>query len=227
MNRRIASALRYASATVLAGLLLAVLSVMLFAWLGEEVLENDTARFDNRVRALVHAEARPSLTEAMKVTSDVGSPIAVSVWTLAAFAIFWKQRKRRDALSLAATVLGASIVDYVLKISFHRVRPVPFFSLPTPLTFSFPSGHSMLAFCFYTALAYLLCSHTASAGKRVAIWIAAVAIFLLIGLSRIYLGVHYPSDVIAGYAAGSVWVATLYAAEQILKERASISQNLG
>ncbi|MGI8992233.1 MAG: phosphatase PAP2 family protein [Bryobacteraceae bacterium] len=227
MNRRIASALRYASATVLAGLLLAVLSVLFFAWLGEEVLENDTARFDDRVRALVHSEAKPGLTEAMKVTSDVGSPIAVSVLTLAVFAIFWRLRKRRDAVLLAAAVLGASIVDYALKVSFHRVRPVPFFSLPTPLTFSFPSGHSMLAFCFYTALAYLLCSHIAAAGKRVAIWTCAVAIFLLIGLSRIYLGVHYPSDVIAGYAAGSVWIGTIYTAEQILKRRANIRQDLG
>ena len=206
MNPRL---LRSARATTLAGLALAVLSVLFFAWLSEEVMENDTARFDAHVRALVHRNSDPLITQAMRTASDVGSPLAVGLLTLIACALFWIWRRREDAVVLAVTVVGASVLDYVLKASFRRDRPIPFPGIATLDSFSFPSGHALVALCFYGVLARLMNSHIRSVGARTGIWAAAVFIVLVIGFSRIYLGVHYPSDVVAGYAAGSVWIAAI------------------
>jgi undecaprenyl-diphosphatase len=198
-----------ASATVLAGLALTALAIILFAWLAEEVLENETARFDSTVREFVHKNSSPHLTAAMRIFSDVGSPAAVVALTVAVGGLFWIRKRRRDAVVLAIVVAGATILDSVLKIGFHRVRPVPYFNITAPTSFSFPSGHAMIAFCFYSAVAYLLSSRVRSLRLRAAIWGVAVLMIGLIGYSRIYLGVHYPTDVIAGYTAGAVWVSAV------------------
>jgi undecaprenyl-diphosphatase len=197
---------------MLTGLALAALCVVLLAWLSEEVMENDTARFDDHVRALIHGESHPPLTQAMEVASDVGSPVAVALLTLTACIIFWTLGRRQDAALMAVTVVGASVLAYVLKISFRRARPVPFYGLAAPNSFSFPSGHALVALCFYGVLAYLVNSRIRSFGVRTGIRATAVFIFLVIGFSRIYLGVHYPSDVAAGYVAGIVWIAAIIGA---------------
>src|SRR6185369_17932911 len=82
-------------------------------------------------------------------------------------------------------------------------------------TYSFPSGHSLFSFCFYGVLAGLLTRRLKSRVARVLIWICAALLVSAIGLSRIYLGVHYPSDVIAGYLAASLWVSTLVALDHM------------
>jgi len=86
---------------------------------------------------------------------------------------------------------------------------VPFFDLATPASFSFPSGHALFSFCFFAGIAALLSPRLSSQRAKLGLWSIAIALILGIGLSRIYLGVHYPSDVLAGYAAGIVWVATV------------------
>ena len=191
----------------MAGLTLAVSSLLFFAWLSEEVMENDTARFDASVRSLIYRNSTPLLTRAMHAASAVGSPLAVGLPAALASALFWIRRRRNEALVLMVTVVGATILTQVLKLSFRRVRPVPFYGLATPDSFSFPSGHALTALCFWGMLAHLVNSHISSLGARTGIRAIAVIIILSIGFSRIYLGVHYPSDVLAGFAAASVWVA--------------------
>jgi len=88
-----------------------------------------------------------------------------------------------------------------------------------PHTYSFPSGHALCSFCFYGVLAGLLSARTKPLGWRLLIWIAAAAMVIAIGLSRIYLGVHYPSDVVAGYLAATVWVGTIIVLDHVRKLR--------
>jgi len=109
-----------------------------------------------------------------------------------------------------------------LKYAFHRHRPTPFF-VSVPHTYSFPSGHSLFSFCFYGVLAGLLTRRLKSTVARVLIWICAALLISAIGLSRIYLGVHYPSDVIAGYLAASLWVSTLVALDRVRVQRKNSS----
>jgi len=100
-------------------------------------------------------------------------------------------------------------LNTVLKLSFHRGRPDPFFNLATPGSYAFPSGHALFALCFYGVMAQIWSDSRRSRELRWMIWSAAVCLIGLIGLSRIYLGVHYPSDVLAGYAAAIVWISAV------------------
>ena len=150
----------------------------------------------------------------MKVASYIGEAGNVQFLTLAAVIAFWIQGRRRDGLVLAVTILGAGVLGNVLKLCFHRARPVPYFGLATPATFSFPSEHALMAICFYMVLAHLVNSHVQMVRIRVGIWAVAVSMTLVIGFSRIYLGLHYPTDVVAGYAAGAAWVSAITLAER-------------
>jgi undecaprenyl-diphosphatase len=121
---------------------------------------------------------------------------------------FWVIGDHRGALGLAIIMAGATILDNGLKLAFHRVRPEVFFGV-LPDTYSFPSGHALFNLCFYGGLAILLASRVRGAGLRIATWSAAALLVLGIGLSRIYLGVHYPTDVLAGFLAGGAWLLVI------------------
>lgn len=198
-------------------LLGAILCLFLFSWLAHEVFEGETLRFDMAVRDWVHQFASPGLTRAMFGISWMGSQglvMLLFVSLIAFFAAHWN----RAALWLFLSMVGANILIVTLKYSFHRKRPLAFFGTE-PHSFSFPSGHSLASFCFYLVLAGLLSARVHSAALRICIWIVAALMVAAIGLSRIYLGVHYPSDVIAGYLAAAVWVGTLLAADHMRSRR--------
>jgi undecaprenyl-diphosphatase len=201
----------------LISLAVAVLAIFCFSWLAEHVAEQHTLEFDSSVRAAVHACASPLLTRLMFAISFLGSGGLIAS-ALVSFALFRHFEWHRAAVWLAVTLAGATVLDLTLKFAFHRPRPVPFFG-PIPRTYSFPSGHSLFSFCFYGVLAGLLAGRVQSASLRVLIWLVAALLVLAIGLSRIYLGVHYPSDVIAGYLTGTIWTATMIALDRLRKRR--------
>lgn len=201
----------------LVSLVMAVLAIFLFAWLAENVVEQHTANFDSSVRAAVHSFAFPVLTRLMFAISFMGSGGLIAA-ALVAFALFRYFQWRRAAIWLVVTLAGALVLDLILKFAFHRPRPIPFIG-PIPRTYSFPSGHSLFSFCFYGVLAGLLAGRVRSMPARVLIWLVAALLVLAIGLSRIYLGVHYPSDVIAGYLAGTIWAASMVALDRWRRQR--------
>jgi undecaprenyl-diphosphatase len=206
-------AIRDASIQLLLGLVSAVALLILFAWLAEEVFEGSMQRFDSTVRATVHAYANPALTQVMLTLSFLGSFSFLSGLFLLFIVIFLARNLKRSAIWFTVAVIGSVILDAILKVAFHRARPVPFFGTD-PASYSFPSGHAMSSVCFYGVLAGLISAHVHSLRARVLIWIAIGILIAGIGLSRIYLGVHYPTDVIAGYLAGGIWVNTLLLASR-------------
>jgi undecaprenyl-diphosphatase len=191
----------------------AFLSIFLFAWLAESVVKDQTAQFDAYIRTAVHQWTTPPLTRLMFAATFMGSAGLIAV-ALLAFTLFRHFLWRRAAIWLLATLGGATVLVLGLKFAFHRPRPVPFFGA-VPHTFSFPSGHSLFSFCFYGVLAGLLAARVESRPLRILIWTLAATLVLSIGLSRIYLGVHYPSDVLAGYLAGAIWVSTMLALDRL------------
>ena len=190
-------------------LVAATVALLLFGWLAEEVLEAGTMRFDSSVRAAVHQYASPARTPFMRGITVLGSMEVLLLVVLIVLSFLLVRGKLYEAIVLAVTLAGGLILNMVLKLSFHRARPDPFFNLTTPTSYAFPSGHALLALCCYGVIARIWSDSLRSARRRWMVWVAAVFLIGLIGLSRIYLGVHYPSDVLAGYAAAIVWVSAV------------------
>lgn len=203
---------------LVAGILAASTSLFFFGWLAEEMLEADTAHFDAVVRTAIHGFASPPLTAAMEVFSILGSVAPIVALTVLTIALFIYFHRPRAAALLAIAMTGAAVLDEVLKFAFHRPRPVAFFGT-SPGSYSFPSGHALGSMCFYGALALILSSRIASRAARVFLYLGAILLVSAIGISRIYLGVHYPSDVIAGYLAAIVWVGAVGIAQEFIRRR--------
>ena len=186
-------------------LAVAILGVVLFAWLAYMVSSGRAGALDTFARGMVHGWSNPLLTRIMFVATFLGRTGFIAV--VGAFFVWWliKTGRRQEALLLASGSVGAYLFMQILKLAFHRPRPDPFFGLQPPESYSFPSGHALLSTVFYVLLATLVT-------RNPVIRAAAVALAGLIGLSRIYLGVHYPTDVFAGYAAALVCLSALTAA---------------
>jgi len=190
------------------------------------MLEGDTQRFDSFVRAAIHQRVTPGLTRLMMGFSFLGSVGTISVLCAAILSAFLYFRQIRLAAFLGITMIGMAALDYLLKLAFHRPRPVAFFG-PSPSSYSFPSGHAFGALCFYGVLAAISAARAPGKASKSCIWIVAAVLIAMIGLSRIYLGVHYPSDVLAGYCAGAVWVAAVGFLDRILMDSRKLDTKRG
>jgi len=210
---------RLLSLELLVGLLCAAAALVLFTWLGREILEDQVLAFDGRIRDSVHELSSPGLTAMMRAASFYGGPgILVPAGVLAAVAFFLKGW-RRGALLTVILLSGAALLNWLLKFSFARVRPASFFDYPLPGSPSFPSGHALFAACVFGGLAVLLTDRMENRLLQILIWLMALALIILVGFSRVYLGVHYPSDVLAGYAIGVIWVAAIALGDRLLRHR--------
>jgi undecaprenyl-diphosphatase len=189
---------------------LAAVALLCFSWLSEELLERGTARFDSGVRGLIHEYASPPVTAVFRFVTNLGDWPVILAGTLALLFFFWYRGDRDQVGLLLVTMTGAGILDGVLKLAFHRLRPDPFFG-SKPTTYSFPSGHALISLCFYGLIAGMLSFQLEKRWERVLVWCAAVLIIGLVGISRIYLGVHWPSDVLAGYSAALIWMGAVRA----------------
>jgi undecaprenyl-diphosphatase len=148
----------------------------------------------------------------MKTFTFLGSTAWLVVVVAALALILWRQRQGRSALMLIAGAAGGDVLMEILKVVFRRPRPQPFFGIPAPHSWSFPSGHALNSFCVYLLAAALIYRHARSTPGRIACWTAAAIMAVMPGISRIYLGVHYPSDVLAGYVAATALLCGLLAA---------------
>lgn len=201
------------------GLALSIGLLILFSWLAEEVWEGDTFKFDASVREYVHTFANPILTDVMRALSFVGSTVFLVSLGSILIIIFFVTKHRRRAIVFMITTVGASILIWLLKHTFQRPRPEPYFRISLPNSDSFPSGHSLGSFCFYGALAAIIINRTEKRWLKISTVICAALLILLIGISRIYLGVHYPSDVLAGFSIGFIWVTTIAIIDKLLHAR--------
>jgi undecaprenyl-diphosphatase len=210
---------RLMTAALLVGLLAAAGAMALFTWLGREILEGEVFAFDDYIRRGVNSMASPGLTALMRAASLFGGPaVLIPVGVVIALA-FLARGWHRGALLVIVTMAGAGLLNGLLKFSFARVRPAAFFDYPLPGSPSFPSGHALYAASVFGGLVALLSPRLKHRALRIAAWFVAIALILLIGLSRIYLGVHYPSDVLAGYAVAVIWVTAVAFGDRLARHR--------
>ena len=119
---------------------------------------------------------------------------------------------------------GELILNLSLKGIYQRQRPEAFFGYDLPPSYSFPSGHALGSFCFFGILAWIWAANVKSTMGKVEIYVTASLLILFIGLSRIYLGVHYPSDIVAGYLVAIAWTFTvIFADRSLVKHRESVT----
>ena len=170
------------------------------------------AALDANAGTWLHVRATPLVTNAMAAVSFLGAPTTLTIVAVAGSLLLLYRRMQSEAATLSTVVLGGNFLNFCLKHLVQRGRPVfddPIFSLPT---YSFPSGHAMASTVFYGLLAiYAL----VNARQRYAAYVAvAAAVFMvaLVSFSRVYLGLHYVSDVMGGIAEGIAWLAFCFAA---------------
>jgi undecaprenyl-diphosphatase len=204
---------------LMAGFLGSAAALVFFGWLTGTVLAGESMRFDAAIRNAIHAWASVPLTGAMRVITELGSPFAlITVGVVVAWRLIAQRRRHAAVLFLVACV-GANALSETLKLVFHRERPEAFFGFAAPPTYSFPSGHSVMSACMYGVVAAIFTTRMQSRAARIAIWTGAALLALSIGFSRVYLGVHYPTDVLAGYAAAAIWVGAVRAGYEIWLRR--------
>jgi len=181
------------------------LSISFFlAWLFEEVLEKQAFGFDTAWIYWVHGYANPSLDAMMLTITQLADARVVVVIVALTLGILWWRNHPSEAKIFAIACLGAFILNNGMKLFFAKPRPHIFPSLISETSFSFPSGHALGGFVMYGFLAYLLSAHFPKYSKF--IYTLAVITITAIGLSRIYIGVHWPTDIIAGYGVGYIWL---------------------
>jgi len=194
--------------TLTAGIGSAAGAVLLFGWLAGAVLRGETMALDSAARNAVHAWASPWLTAALRAITSLGEPeILIPLGALLVWRLFSTGRQRAAWLLLAAAI-GGEVLDQTLKLVYHRVRPEAFFGYAQPGGYGFPSGHAMMSCCFYGVAAAILTARIGWRG-RVLAWAMVGLLAAALGFSRVYLGVHYPTDVLAGYLAGAIWAAAV------------------
>ncbi len=179
-------------------------------------MEGDTLRFDEYIRGFVHQFTFSALTILMQIASFLGSTLFLILFGISVVITLYLNKHRRGAIIFTITTIGASLLLVSLKLAFRRARPEPFFDTILPASYSFPSGHSLASFCFYGALAAIITVRIEKLWLKTLVWLAAAILISLIGISRIYLGVHYPSDVLAGFAVGLIWVITIAVGDKLI-----------
>ena len=188
------------------GFTISAVSLVVFLRFASQVMINSGGiYFDEKVISSIHKSISPNIKNVMIVVSFLGS--VTFYFLLAPFLIWYliKNKHYIELLALLIAILGSYGLNATLKHYYERIRPEAYF-LVEQGGFSFPSGHAMIAMSFYGMATYLVVRNKKWSIKKISIWILTIVFIALMGFSRIYLGVHWPTDVIAGFGAGFIWL---------------------
>ena len=183
-----------------------LLPLWVFAALVGEVHEKDVFSFDAPILHLLHALATPTLNHFLVITSRLGYLWGVMPLDAIILVLLVVRRRFRDGLFFGISVMGSAMLNIVAKNYFARMRPDLWLSITPETTYSFPSGHAMGSTTLGMAV-IILCWPTRWRWPALTV---SVIFVLLVGVSRVYLGVHYPSDILAGWTAAIAWTFGMY-----------------
>jgi undecaprenyl-diphosphatase len=212
-----------------ASLLIIAVLLLAFGVLAGEVIEGDTLPFDRKLLLALRVAGNPGvqigppwLPEMMRDISALGSTFVLGLILLAVTGYLLLVRKRAAAWLMLAAVLSGVVSNNLLKLSFARPRP----DLVTPavrvFTASFPSGHATMSAITYLTLGALLARTHSELAVRIFFMTLAGLLTVLVGVSRVYLGVHYPTDVLAGWCIGTAWAMGCWVLMTWLQNRGKV-----
>lgn len=219
-------ALRIARSEIaaLTALMILALGVMTFVEVADDMTEADGQRFDQAVLHWLQPMAGEPrgpwwLQEAAADLTSLGGISVLTLFAVIAFAFMIIQRKRLSALLLVIGLIGGVALSEGLKALFERERPPAAYQAVETLNASFPSGHALLSTVFYLTLGVMLTRAFPRRHLKAFVLVCAMTIALLIGLTRVYLGAHWASDVIAGWCAGAAWAMALWLVAYAVERR--------
>jgi undecaprenyl-diphosphatase len=212
------------SVFIVAALLLA------FGFIADEVMEGSTTALDQTIILLFRSGSDnlsgpigpPWVREMARDITALGSVAVLGIMSFVVVAYLLLARSRAEAFLVLVAVLGGVAINSLLKLQFARPRPDLFVPAAKVFTASFPSGHAALSAITYMTLAALLARMTVDRRLRYYFVAVAVALTFMIGVSRVYLGVHYPTDVLAGWCLGSAWALICWAIMTRLQHKGQI-----
>ena len=195
------------------GVIIAGFFLVLFLGIVQDLIGNEALVLaDLRIVNLLQIFRTPSFNKAMLFITYLGKGQLILVGVVAVGAILASRRRWYHAIALLTSVAVGEFLVLLLKNLIHRPRPPLVNVLAPEQTYSFPSGHSFVAIAFYGLIAYFVFTSVKSRLAKALAVIAALSIILAVGFSRIYLGAHFPSDVLGGYAAGLAWLTAIITA---------------
>ena len=192
---------------IVAGASLALAGTYAFAELAGHVRRGSTQVFDDAVLRWIAERQDPTLRQVMLEITALGTGTVVLAIVAVSSVFLWLTRHKFSAALLLIATSGGILLNNLLKIGFGRPRPQVFDWGTEVVSLSFPSGHAMSSAVVYGTVAYLAARLQRKRAHRVVLLTVAAILIILIGISRLYLGVHYPSDVIAGIIIGLAWAA--------------------
>jgi undecaprenyl-diphosphatase len=203
--------------------------LLIFVGLAGEVVEGDTQAFDVKIVRALRDPVDPSrplgpawLEESLLDSTALGGATVLGLVVFAVAGFLLLQQRYRTALFIAITLFSGEVVGSAMKHAFNRPRPTVVPHLRETFTTSFPSGHAMESAIVYLTLGAMLMRAAESRLTKLYCLGMAILLTVIVGVSRVYLGVHYPTDVIGGWIIGFVWASVCWLAEQRFEARAGI-----
>lgn len=201
------------------GVCVGIVALCTLGAITEDVVNHDPlTKFDTTVLESLHRDATPAGVTVSAAISRLGSPVAMAVLAVGGVVMLAVRRQWTVLGGWVSAFSGAGVIDHWLKVAIHRPRPSYATALLQHSSWSFPSGHAMGSLVGYGMLAYVLLLMGPRTGRfRVLIVTGLASLIVAIGISRLYLGVHYFSDVVGGYAAGLLWLSACVSAVELAR----------
>jgi membrane-associated phospholipid phosphatase len=204
--RTLARWISLAGVELVGGLLVLTVAAWVFGAVAEDVVEGDT-RLDTRLADWLHDHASPGWTTFFEGVTFLGNVPTLAAVALASAVVLASKRRIAELQLLLLAAVGTQILTLGLKLGFERERPFFPDPLATESSYSFPSGHASVSLAVYGTIGFILARHLDDRRAQIASLAAAAVLVGLVGFSRLYLGVHFLSDVVAGFSVGLAWVA--------------------
>jgi undecaprenyl-diphosphatase len=215
--------------------LVAVSLIMAGLWaffeLADVVMEGESRGIDRAILLALRTPGAPNdpigprwVEELFRDFTSFGSVGVLTFVLLAAVGYLFLQGKYRSMLLMVAAVLGGGALSVLLKHGFDRPRPDLVAPLAYTMTPSFPSGHALLAATTYLTIGALLARIQPNRALKMYLMFLAILLTLIVGFTRVYLGVHWPTDVLAGWTVGGIWALTCWLAAQLLQRRGKMDK---